>query len=175
MSKPTFITLLQCISKDFATFNTSILSVKIVFPWPLKWLTSRSFRGRCPLDTHQGLCPGLPPGPLSRPPDPTPLNALRATLYLDSNLGCLDFRYPNFGRYAYAHISVKIIPQLASSKRIYCGHGERKESSAKAPGQLGIANAFKRVKVKTWSKNYYRHVECREVLVKFVCESHQPF
>ena len=32
----------------------------------------RSFRGLRPLDPHQGLCPWIPPGPLSGPLDPTP-------------------------------------------------------------------------------------------------------
>ena len=32
----------------------------------------KSFRGLHPLDPHQGLCPWIPPGPLSGPLDPTP-------------------------------------------------------------------------------------------------------
>ena len=34
-----------------------------------------SFRGRCPLDPRQGLCPWTPPGPLSGPLDPRPWGA----------------------------------------------------------------------------------------------------
>ena len=45
----------------------------------LKCSKCMSFRGRCPLDPRQGLCPWTPPGPLSGPLDPRPWGA-RATL-----------------------------------------------------------------------------------------------
>ena len=40
-------------------------------PRHLKVLKPHSFRGCCPLEPHQGLCPWTPPGPLSSSLDPT--------------------------------------------------------------------------------------------------------
>ena len=46
----------------------------------LNWLKPWSFRGRCPLDPHQGLCPWTPPGALKRAPGPHAVRGFVTTL-----------------------------------------------------------------------------------------------
>ncbi len=57
----------------FVYENSTHFTLKNALHWVIEMLKSRSFRGRCPLDTRRAAAPGPRQGPWGGPLDPRPL------------------------------------------------------------------------------------------------------
>ena len=81
---------------------------------------SKIFRGLCPLDPRQGLCPCTPPGALRRAPGPHPKSARAYALAMCAPRTCLPPKKKSARAYALAMCAPRTcLPPKKKSARAY--------------------------------------------------------